>query len=104
MNRLIGREKQVKDLNRALVSDKSELVVIYGRRRVGKTFLIRETYKKQIVFEVAGIPDGSYKEQLINFFNELRAIPGNPCSLEGVNLCPHICICLCFIFSCCNCL
>jgi len=71
MSRLIGREKQVSDLNRALVSEKSELVVIYGRRRVGKTFLIRETYKKQIVFEVSGIPDGSYKEQLINFFNEL---------------------------------
>lgn len=71
LGKIIGREKQIEQLERLLVSDKSELVAIYGRRRVGKTFLIRETYKKQTVFEVSGIPDGSYKEQLINFFNEI---------------------------------
>lgn len=71
MKTVIGREKQLKLLNDALYSNKSELVVIYGRRRVGKTFLIREAYKKQIVFEVSGIPDGSYKEQLTNFYYEL---------------------------------
>lgn len=73
MSKIIGREKQVKQLEELLHSDKSELVVIYGRRRVGKTFLIRETYKKHTFFEVSGIPDGSYKDQLSNFYDELCA-------------------------------
>ncbi|MGS2725868.1 AAA family ATPase [Psychroserpens sp. BH13MA-6] len=71
MNAVIGRESQLKLLAEALDSNKSELVVVYGRRRVGKTFLIREAYKKQIVFEISGIPDGSYKDQLSNFHNVL---------------------------------
>lgn len=71
MSKIIGREIQVQQLEKLLNSDKSELVVIYGRRRVGKTFLIRETYKKHIIFEVSGIPDGSYKDQLTNFYDEI---------------------------------
>jgi AAA+ ATPase superfamily predicted ATPase len=71
MRKIIGREKQILQLNSLLISDKSELVAIYGRRRVGKTFLIREVYKNQTIFEVSGIADGSYKEQLNNFFNEI---------------------------------
>lgn len=71
MNSVIGREEQLEFLDDALHSNKSELVVVYGRRRVGKTFLIREAYKKHCVLEVSGIPDGSYKDQLSNFYNAL---------------------------------
>jgi AAA+ ATPase superfamily predicted ATPase len=71
MKKVIGREKQVKQLNDLLQSSKSELVAMYGRRRVGKTFLIRETFRNQTIFEVSGIPDGNYKDQLANFFNEI---------------------------------
>lgn len=71
MNKIIGREVESNLLKNMLTSDKSELIAIYGRRRVGKTFLIRETYKNQSIFEVSGIPDGSYKEQLQNFFDEI---------------------------------
>ncbi len=71
MNKIIGREKQIELLQNALISDKSELIAIYGRRRVGKTFLIRETYAKEIIFEISGIPDGSLNDQLINFYNEI---------------------------------
>ncbi len=77
MRRVIGREKQLELLNNALNSDQSELIAIYGRRRVGKTFLIRETYKKQMVFEVSGIPDGSYADQLANFYNVLCSKKSN---------------------------
>ena len=42
MSKIIGREKEIIQLEKLLESNKSELVVIYGRRRVGKTFLIRE--------------------------------------------------------------
>ncbi|WP_040254320.1 AAA family ATPase [Psychroserpens mesophilus] len=71
MNLVIGREEQLQLLDDALYSNKSELVVVYGRRRVGKTFLIREAYKKYCVLEVSGIPDGSYKDQLTNFHNAI---------------------------------
>lgn len=71
MNKIIGREVELNILNNMLTSDKSELIAIYGRRRVGKTFLVRETYKNPTIFEVSGIPDGSYKEQLQNFFDEI---------------------------------
>lgn len=71
MSKIIGRKSELKILQLAINSDRSELVAIYGRRRVGKTFLIRETYKKEIIFEVSGIPDGSYSQQLTNFFNKV---------------------------------
>ena len=41
---MIGREKEKKVLLDAFSSDYSEFVAVYGRRRVGKTFLIRESF------------------------------------------------------------
>ncbi|RYM32840.1 ATP-binding protein [Brumimicrobium glaciale] len=71
MRKIIGRDNELKTLQRAIDSDSSELIAIYGRRRIGKTFLIREAYKKEIVFEVSGIPDGTYKQQISNFHNKI---------------------------------
>lgn len=71
MTSVIGREDQVRRLQKALSSGKSELVCLYGRRRVGKTFLVRETYAKNIVFELSGIFGGTYREQLNNFYYEI---------------------------------
>ncbi len=71
MSAVIGRNKERTILQNAIESGKSELIAIYGRRRVGKTFLIRETYKKELIFDVSGIPDGTYNQQLTNFFNKL---------------------------------
>lgn len=61
---LIGRNKEKQILENALLSSQSELIVVYGRRRVGKTFLIRETYKEHIRFEFAGMYKASAKEHL----------------------------------------
>lgn len=71
MRKIIGRINELNTLKQSINSDRSELIAVYGRRRVGKTFLIREAYKKEIVFEVSGIPDGTYKQQLANFSNKL---------------------------------
>jgi uncharacterized protein len=46
---------------------------VYGRRRVGKTFLIREYFKKELVFEIAGLFHGTTNNQLQNFTKELNA-------------------------------
>jgi len=68
---LIGREKEIAALNEMLQSNSSELIAVYGRRRVGKTFLIRECYKKNTVFEITGYYRGSMRDQLRNFHSQL---------------------------------
>ncbi|MEN8251336.1 MAG: ATP-binding protein [Bacteroidota bacterium] len=68
---LIGRKKEITTLNEMLKSNSSELIAVYGRRRIGKTFLIRECYKKETVFEVTGYYRGSMKDQLRNFHTQL---------------------------------
>ena len=55
MNTLIGRKEEVALLKDALDSNIPELIAVYGRRRVGKTFLIRQVYKKQMQFEFSGL-------------------------------------------------
>ena len=52
---MIGRERESKDLNRLYDSGRAELVAIYGRRRVGKTFLVDETFAGRITFRHAGL-------------------------------------------------
>jgi AAA+ ATPase superfamily predicted ATPase len=69
---IIGRKQEVEILNNSLISDKSELIVVYGRRRVGKTFLIRQLFEKQLKFEVTGLYGGDIKDQLNNFSKELK--------------------------------
>jgi len=68
---IIGREHEIKILQDLLSSSKSELVAIYGRRRIGKTFLVSEVFKNQIVFEVTGLHNGSMKNQLLNFHKQI---------------------------------
>ena len=43
--RLIGREAELKLFNEYINSDKSEFIAVYGRRRVGKTFLFQNYAK-----------------------------------------------------------
>jgi hypothetical protein len=64
---IIGREKELKILQEAHNSNVSEFVAVYGRRRVGKTFLIREFFEENLVFDVAGLANAGTKEQLVNF-------------------------------------
>lgn len=68
--KLIGREYETEKLNSMLSSGTAEFLAVYGRRRVGKTFLIRQHLKNNIVFDFTGTRDGSKEEQLKNFFDE----------------------------------
>ena len=52
---MIGREKEVEKLQNLYLSNKAELVALYGRRRVGKTFLINEVFKDRFFFKHAGL-------------------------------------------------
>ncbi|MFM7516100.1 MAG: AAA family ATPase, partial [Pirellula sp.] len=69
---IIGREVEKVVLDRALSSKDPELVAVYGRRRIGKTFLIREYLKHNIVFEVAGMHEQNTISQLAGFHAALR--------------------------------
>ena len=70
--RLIGREDAKRQLNEYLNSPKAEFIAVYGRRRVGKTFLIRQVIGEQACFSITGMENADLKDQLANFFFTLR--------------------------------
>lgn len=65
---IFGRDKEKHKLKKTLSSQKAEFVAVYGRRRVGKTHLIRHFYRNSTTyFEMTGSKGSSIKEQLVNF-------------------------------------
>ena len=71
MSEVIGRESEKAELDRLMKSSLPELVVVYGRRRVGKTFLIRQQLAGSIVFELTGLHNETLSRQLENFSIQL---------------------------------
>ena len=69
---IIGRKKEKEILQQVIDSNESRFVAVYGRRRVGKTFLVREFLEDYIVFQCAGLANSTTKDQLKNFFQTLR--------------------------------
>jgi len=69
---MVGREKEIELLSKIYSSDKPELLAVFGRRRVGKTFLIRSFFKGKIDFELSGIKNISKRLQLRNFSFSLK--------------------------------
>lgn len=65
--KIVGREEEKKVMKSYLNDEKAHLLSVIGRRRVGKTFLIREVYKENKVFEMTGLKDANLNKQLINF-------------------------------------
>lgn len=55
MATIIGRKAEIEELNRLYNSGRPEFVAVYGRRRVGKTFLIKEALKDRITFQHTGV-------------------------------------------------
>lgn len=77
---LIGRTKEQQTLHSLIESSESQFCVVYGRRRVGKTYLIRETFNYQFTFQHTGVARGTYKEQLLAFRDSLRLAGLQKCS------------------------
>ncbi|PCE65780.1 AAA family ATPase [Sediminicola luteus] len=69
---VIGRYREKQKLSEALESPRSELIAVYGRRRIGKTHLIRGFYGKHMVFSFTGLRNASRSDQLENFMIQLR--------------------------------
>ncbi len=70
-NFVVGRHKQIQELKAALDSPKPEMVALVGRRRVGKTYLVRSFFGKKINFELTGLQNGNKRDQLQHFIYEL---------------------------------
>lgn len=71
---VIGRKHEIMQLQEFYNSGKAEFVAVYGRRRVGKTFLIDEFFDRQYAFSVSGILGGAHVEQMSAFVLAMRQI------------------------------
>lgn len=80
-NNIIGRKSEQDTLARIYESRQSEFVAVCGRRRVGKTFLVREYFEQEMVFQTSGLAGGNTQEQLKNFFYTLRRYDRNVTSV-----------------------
>jgi AAA+ ATPase superfamily predicted ATPase len=72
-NILIGRQAEQEILERKYASFKSEFVAIYGRRRVGKTFLVRQVFEQRFSFYLTGAANEPKKQQLALFRDSMMA-------------------------------
>lgn len=70
---LIGRDREIKLLRDLMTANESQFVAVYGRRRVGKTYLIREAFNYSFTFQHTGIYNATMKEQLKEFRESLYA-------------------------------
>lgn len=72
--KLIGREEEIKKLTNYYQSKRSEFIALYGRRRVGKTYLIEQLYGAKFAFYVSGVIEGKRSDQYTVFLNALKQI------------------------------
>lgn len=64
---IVGRKREISLLKRFIDSDEAEFVAVYGRRRVGKTYLVKGLFQKNFSFYMTGLANSDLKKQLQNF-------------------------------------
>lgn len=72
MDHFFGRQEEIAELKRYYESGKPEFIAIYGRRRVGKTFLVDSLFGSEYTFSTSGIIGGTQEEELNAFTEDLR--------------------------------
>jgi uncharacterized protein len=82
---IVGRKKEVDFLQELVHSRKSEFVAVLGRRRVGKTFLIRNAFAQPFTFYVTGYANATNEIQLSNFYKVLKKTAKRPALKEATN-------------------
>lgn len=70
--KVIGRHSEIQALQKYYNSGKAEFVAMYGRRRVGKTFLIRQYFQNKFTFDMTGVLEGNKSEQMSAFHAALK--------------------------------
>ena len=76
MDTLIGRKQEIKLLNEYTTSGRPEFIAIYGRRRVGKTFLVNQLFGGKMAFAMTGVLGGSQSEQMEAFIDAMHDYSG----------------------------
>lgn len=71
-NEIIGREREIEILKTCTESNKAEFIAVYGRRRIGKTFLVKQFYGDCFDFYTSGIYQGTRRDQLALFNKQLN--------------------------------
>ena len=79
---MIGRNDELKSLDSDLNATESQFVAVYGRRRIGKTYLVKEKFYDQFAFYHTGVRNGSMSEQLAAFRVSLKQ--------AGMTNCPRL--------------
>jgi uncharacterized protein len=67
MDFFIGREQEIQTLEEIYTDSRSAFVAVYGRRRIGKTLMIRRVFEKRFTFQLTGIGNVTTEQQLVNF-------------------------------------
>lgn len=84
---IIGREEEIATLERLYKSQKSEFVAIYGRRRIGKSYLVSEVYGKKIVFTAVGtflkVKDEDLDDKKVYEWRYAEQAFGEPAGIGG---------------------
>ena len=70
---IIGRKNELETLDRVYSSKKSEFLILYGRRRVGKTFLIDQRFGEYFTFRMTALGNATLEQQLVNFHTNLAS-------------------------------
>jgi uncharacterized protein len=79
---LIGRQDEKIQLLNKLNSKKAELIAVLGRRRIGKTFLIKNVYEKNLLFQITGLYKSNVKEHMLDFTKQISAAYKNKYEIE----------------------
>ncbi len=75
---MVGRHDHIREMRSLLNSSQAEFLVVTGRRRVGKTYLIDNVYEDNLAFQMTGIQNGNLSTQLLNFSQKLAEYSGAP--------------------------
>lgn len=87
---IIGRREEIRRLQKCYESNKAQLVIVYGRRRVGKTYLVSELFRGRFALRLTGAYDQPKEVQLAHFADDLRCVyqPDLPYPPRGMRLSP----------------
>jgi hypothetical protein len=82
--KVIGRKEEIRLLNKYAASHRAEFVALYGRRRVGKTFLVNQVFKDRLTFSMTGLMEGDKNAQLHAFMDAMD-LYGHPVTKQPNN-------------------